>query len=207
MTSVMPPFRITVCGISELVAHSDVAATHVLSILDPAEPVPEAFQSYGAHAKLELRFDDIIQDTDGLIAPQPTDVRQILAFGKDLLTEARQDASLLIHCHAGISRSTAAMTLILAQALPGHSAEAIIGIVHGIREKAWPNLRIIELGDALLEREGSLIAAAADLYQLQLEKRPTLAEFMGKSGRHRELEVASRSAYARRQVDEREIGL
>lgn len=198
MTLVMPPFRITLCGISELVAQSDVAATHVLSILDPAEPVPDAFESYGAHAKLELRFDDIIQDTAGLIAPQTADVRQILAFGQDLLADTRQDASLLIHCHAGISRSTAAMTLILAQALPDHSAASIISIVHGIREKAWPNLRIIELGDAMLGWQGSLIAAAADLYQLQLEKRPNLADFMAQSGRHRELEAAAGSAYARR---------
>lgn len=206
MTLVMPPFRITVCGIGELAGHTNVAATHVLSILDPAEPVPEAFEGYGAHARLELRFDDIIRDTAGLIMPQPADVRQILAFGQDLMTEARQDASLLIHCHAGISRSTAAMTLILAQAMPDQSAASIIGIVHGIREKAWPNLRIIEIGDSMLARQGSLVAAAADLYQLQLEKRPKLADFMEQSGRKRELEAAAASAYAQRPIYERETG-
>ena len=57
------PFKITICGIDELVDHSDAKVTHVLSILDPATPEPEAFGAYGEHAKLELRFHDVIEAT------------------------------------------------------------------------------------------------------------------------------------------------
>jgi predicted protein tyrosine phosphatase len=126
-----------------------------------------------------------------LVAPQLNDVARILAFGRNLLKEPRPAAHLLIHCHAGISRSTASMALIMAQALPNEPSGAIIARLHAIREKAWPNLRIIEFGDAMLGRGGTLVAAASALHRLQLEHRPHLAEFMEKGGRGRELRAAA----------------
>ncbi len=60
MINAAPPFGMTVCGIEELAGHCSTGASHVLSILDPAFPVPEAFGTFGEHKKLELRFDDII---------------------------------------------------------------------------------------------------------------------------------------------------
>jgi predicted protein tyrosine phosphatase len=58
------------------------------------------------------------------------------------------------------------MTLILAQARPDLSAASIVSEVLRIRGKAWPNLDIIELGDALLGRNGENISAAClpDVY-------------------------------------------
>jgi predicted protein tyrosine phosphatase len=190
MTTAMLPFAVTVCGIEELAGHCGTGASHVLSILDPVTPVPEAFGTFGEHEKLELRFDDIIEAMPGLHAAQPADVERILAFGRDLLAEPRPTAHLLVHCHAGISRSTAAMALIIAQALPGQPAEDIVGMVHDIREKAWPNLRIIEIGDVMLGRGGSLIQATHALHRLQLERRPHLADFMEQGGRGREVAAA-----------------
>src|SRR3954454_9292699 len=148
------PFRITVCGIEELAEFGEGGVSHVLSILDPDWPVPEAFGAYGEHEKLELRFNDIIEDTPGQIVPREEHVSALLGFGRDLMAEPPQDAHLLVHCHAGISRSSAAVALILAQGLPSLSARQILQDVIRIRPKAWPNLRIIELGDALLSRNG-----------------------------------------------------
>ena len=64
------PFKITICGIDELVDYSDAKVTHVLSILDPTTPAPDAFGSFGAHAKLELRFHDVIEEHVAAAAPQ-----------------------------------------------------------------------------------------------------------------------------------------
>jgi predicted protein tyrosine phosphatase len=184
------PFRITVCGIEELVDHCEAGASHVLSILDPDWPVPEAFGRFGEHAKLELRFHDVIEDDAGASPPQQEDVTRLLGFGRDLTAEPPDIAHLLVHCHAGISRSTASMALILAQELPNLSARQILQQVLRIRPKAWPNLRIIELGDALLARNGEMITAAIEVYRLQLETRPHLAEFMILGGRGREVAAA-----------------
>ncbi len=123
------PFRITVCGIEELPGHREAGVSHVLSILDPDWPVPEAFGTYGEHDKLELRFDDVIEDIAGTLPPREEHVVQLLAFGRDLMAEPASDAHLLVHCHAGISRSTASMALMLAQAMPGLPARSILGEV------------------------------------------------------------------------------
>ena len=183
------PFGLTVCGIEELTGHAEAGVSHVLSILDPEWPVPEAFGQYGEHARLELRFHDVIEEAPGVIPPQPADVEKVLAFGRDLQADPAATAKLLVHCHAGISRSTASMALILAQAKPDMPADAILQGILGIREKAWPNLRILEMGDALLGRGGSLPAAAAALYAHQLRIRPHLADVMRNGGRGREVDA------------------
>jgi predicted protein tyrosine phosphatase len=188
----IPPFRITICGISELPEHSEVGVSHVLSILDPEWPVPDAFGSFGEHARLELRFHDIIDETPGMVLPRHEHVEQVLAFGRDLMAEPAGKANLLVHCHAGISRSTASMLLILAQALPRVSADALAAEVLRIRDKAWPNLHIIEMGDALLGRNGAVISAAHGLYSTQLLRKPELGVMMSEVGRTREVEAGRR---------------
>ena len=184
------PFRISICGISELPSHSERGVSHVLSILDPDWPVPDAFGGFGEHARLELRFHDIIEDTPGLISPRVEHVQQVLAFGRDLMAEPPREQSLLVHCHAGVSRSTASMLLLIAQALPDATAATLAETVLSIRPQAWPNLRLIEMGDAELGRAGALVAATADLYRTQLARRPEYAHEMQAGGRGREVALA-----------------
>jgi predicted protein tyrosine phosphatase len=184
------PFNITVCGLDELTAHCETGASHVLSILDPDHPVPEAFGRFGEHEKLELRFHDVIEVDPGMDPPHEADVARLLAFGRGLIREPSQDAHLLVHCHAGISRSTASLALILAQALPNLSGHNIMLEVLRVRPKAWPNLRIIEIGDGVLGRDGAIVEAAVAVYRKQLEIRPHLAEFMTLGGRGREVTAA-----------------
>src|SRR5579883_357662 len=118
MPPIDTPFIITVCGLEELHSHADRKVSHVLSILDPDQPEPEAFGAYGEHARLELKFHDVIEEMPGFQPPQPEHVAKILDFGRDLLAEPQNLRHLLVHCHMGISRSTASMTLLLAQAQP-----------------------------------------------------------------------------------------
>ena len=193
MTAIAP-FRITVCGIDELPDHNEAGVSHVLSILDPGWPVPDAFGAFGEHARLELRFHDIIEETAGMIAPDAGHVGQLLAFGRDLAAEPSEHAHLLVHCHAGVSRSTASMILILAQALPQVPAAEIAREVLRIRPQAWPNLRIIELGDAMTRPGGEIVAAARTLYRRQLDRRPEIAEDFVRGGRAREVEAAGRAS-------------
>ncbi len=182
-------FHITVCGIEELAGHSAVGITHVLSILDPGFPDPDAFGAYGEHERLDLRFHDIVEERPGMQLPRREDVEALLGFGRDLMREPQ--AHLLVHCHMGISRSTAAMALILAQARPERPAAEAFAEVRRIRSQFWPNLRIVELGDELLGRRGDLVAAAISRYRHVIEVRPEMAQNMTGMGRGREVRAAT----------------
>lgn len=184
---------LTVCGLEELADHSTRGVTHVLSILDPDCPEPEPFGRYGEHQRTVLRFHDIIVPMAGQILPQPEDVEAILAFHDNVLAEQSDGAEphVLIHCHAGISRSTAAMAMLLAKTHPDESETALMRRLHAIREKAWPNARMIAFADERLGRGGRLSAAARRLHARQLIVRPNLAELMQRLGRIDEVDAAS----------------
>lgn len=183
------PFRVTVCGIEELEGHCQARVSHVLSILDPGYPVPEAFGTFGEHERLELRFHDVIDEGPGWIPPKEEHVRRILELGRHVVAEPGT-GHLLVHCHAGVSRSTAALTMILAQADPARAAADAMAAVAAIRPQAWPNLRMIEMADRLLARRGELIAAAHRRYRVAMAERPTLGQYMRDAGRNREVEAA-----------------
>jgi predicted protein tyrosine phosphatase len=82
------------------------------------------------------------------------------------------------------------MAVILAQARSEPPAKRIFEEVLRIRPQAWPNLRILELGDAILDRRGELVGAAAGIYRAQLDRRHYSAEQMLSGGRGREIVAA-----------------
>jgi len=184
------PFEITVCGLGDLDSYAALGVSHVLSILDPCLAERPSFAAFGAHRRLELCFDDILEPREGLVAPQRVHVDGILRFAGDLLVDPPRDAHLLVHCHMGISRSSAALALILARVRPDLPAPQILGEVLRVRQRAWPNLRLIELGDAALDRQGELIAALAAVYRLQLQRHPELHRYFIECGRQREVDHA-----------------
>ena len=164
--------KLTVCGLHELDGHCASEVTHVLSLLDPGTPEPTAFSTYDPHVRATLYFHDAIEPAPGLALPQMSDVETILAFARD----AGDVRHLLIHCHLGVSRSTAAMLMVLAQAFPGEAEGALVDRLMAIRPQAWPNSRMIGFADERLGREGRLKAALGRIYALHLMRRPDLAE-------------------------------
>src|ERR1700751_1839632 len=157
------PFRLTICGIPELDEHCTTGVTHVLSLLDPDCADPPAFAAFAPHHRVALRFHDVIEPKPDRIPPSLRDVERLLALGRELI-DAPQ-GHLLIHCHAGVSRSTGAAALILAQAWPDRPARVAFDAVTNIRPRAWPNMRILELGDGLLGRNGEIVAAVAAVFR------------------------------------------
>jgi len=183
---------LTICGLQELDEHSARSVTHVLSILDPGWPEPEAFFTYDPHRRTTLHFHDEIEPAPGIELPRREHMAQILAFGRSLQRDLaeRPDAHLLVHCHAGISRSTAAMTALLAQADSSLDEDTIFERVLAVRPKAWPNSLMIGFADELLSRGGRLTRAMGQLYGKRLAARPELVEIMHKLNRAREIEMA-----------------
>lgn len=187
-TEPLVPFDVTICGIDELPSHSGRGVTHVLTLLDPGCPSPGALARLGPHQHLDLRFYDIIDRHPALAAPEHEHVEQLLAFGRGLADTS--SGHLLVHCHMGISRSSAASFLVLAQARPDRTASELLAEIVRIRPLAWPNLRLVELGDAVMARNGELIAATVQRYRDLLKERPKLRGAMARLGRARELAAA-----------------
>jgi len=182
---------LTICGLDELSDHRDRGVSHVLSILDPEWPEPTEFGAFEPHSRTTLYFHDAIEPGPDIVLPTRSHVETILAFGRELGADL---GHLLIHCHAGISRSTAAMTMILAQAFPRDGEDAIVDRLVGIRPQAWPNSRMIGFADEALGREGRLRAAVNKIYARRLAARPELAETMRRLDRAREVELGLAAA-------------
>ncbi len=181
---------LTICGLDELCTHGAAGVTHVLSILDPGHPDPSDFAGYAPHTRLTLRFHDIIDPVPGHVMPDTAHIEQLLAFGRSLGgADEELSRHLLVHCHLGISRSTAAVATILAQRHAGEEAEVFETLLR-VRPQAWPNSRMIELADDLLARGGRLVAALRGLYGRQIVDRPELVAGIRRVGREREIEMA-----------------
>jgi predicted protein tyrosine phosphatase len=183
---------LTVCGLEELTLHGSRGVTHVLSILDPDHPEPEAFDAYDRHHRTILRFHDAIEPATDIVLPRQQDVEGILEFGRLLANPIEGDVErhLLVHCHAGISRSTAAMAMLMAQLHPDHNEDEIFDRLLELRPKAWPNSLMIGFADQQLSMEGRLTRAVAKLYRRQLSAFPNIGLYMRENGRAREVEMA-----------------
>jgi predicted protein tyrosine phosphatase len=189
----IPIQMLTICGISELTDQRERSVTHVLSILDPDHPDPEAFGAYDPHHRTILRFHDIIHPIPGMILPTPKDVEAILRFGDEVAdAEAEQaEGHLLVHCHMGVSRSTAAMLTLMAQANPEESEDRLFERLVEIRPQAWPNSLMIDFADELLSRNGQLTEALRRHYRRQIQRMPNYVQLMHDLGRGREVEMAA----------------
>jgi predicted protein tyrosine phosphatase len=183
---------LTVCGIEELPEHDGRRVTHVLSLIDPDWPELEAFSSYDAHHRTTLHFNDIIDPQAGKAMPTRDHVAGILRFGEDLAASCatRNEGHLLVHCHMGVSRSTAAMLSLLAQVHPDEAEDLLFMRLRKIRPQAWPNSVMVGHADDLLGREGRLAEALRRHYGHQLKRDPALADWMTRLGRRREVDMA-----------------
>lgn len=183
---------LTICGIEELPAQSTRKVSHVLSLLDPDLPELQSFVAYEAHERTTLRFHDIITPQEGRVHPTDAHVAEILDFGAKLRESAiqRQEGHLLVHCHMGISRSTAAMLSLMAQVEPEEGEDALFARLRTIRPQAWPNSVMVGFADAQLKRGGKLTAALGRHYAHQLEAQPRYRQWMADLGRGAEVAMA-----------------
>lgn len=125
--------------------------THLVSIGDPDWILPDGYDRVEQRIRLEM--EDIESPKHGL-APTVEHVEELLAFGKTI----EQASRLLVHCEAGISRSTASAIILLTQMLGPGSEEACRDHVHGLVDFAHPNRRMLAHADDLLIRHGALLA-------------------------------------------------
>jgi predicted protein tyrosine phosphatase len=160
------PYRLSICGKSEVEEFALEAVTHLLSLEDPSAPKETPRWFTGVHRQLHFHDVESLEEARQLGATVVTlaQVSEILRIGEECLEANKKDpVHLLVHCFAGASRSPAAGYALVAQAWgPGREAEALEFLLD-IRPQAFPNLLVTRYADRLLERNGELVRALMPL--------------------------------------------
>jgi len=132
---------------------SQHGASHVVSLLGPETP----HRDFGLteHRHLKLSFHDIIQPADGFSAPRAADAERLVGF----LGTWDRGAPMLIHCWAGISRSTAAAYTAMCLFRPKADEEELAFELRSASPSATPNRLIVSFTDSLLGRQGRMLRA------------------------------------------------
>lgn len=143
---------IVVCSLREaqrqINAHQ---AQHVVSILGP-DMQHETFSGVDAGQHLRLTFHDVAAHVPGLSAPQSQDMNKLLSF----LRAWNRKTPLVIHCWAGISRSTAAGYIATCLFRPREDEQALAEELREASPSATPNPMLVALADEALGREGRM---------------------------------------------------
>jgi predicted protein tyrosine phosphatase len=148
---------IHVCSLARL--HDTVTetgASHIVTLLRLVDRV-ERPRSIEPGNHLILGMDDISEPIDGYIHPAEEHVTELIDFvrGWD------RSAPLVVHCFAGISRSTAGAFISACALNPQRDEAAIAQLIRRSSATAMPNPMLVAHADRILKRNGRMIRAVA----------------------------------------------
>lgn len=150
---------IYVCGLSKIgETYERVGARRMITLINEgtAVPLPAAL---GEGDYLRLDMHDIAEVQEGMMPPGETHVSRLLSFAESW--DRKQP--ILVHCFAGISRSTASAYSIAAALNPGRDEAELAWELRRLSPSATPNPRIVAFADGLLGRNGRMVRAIADI--------------------------------------------
>jgi len=146
---------IHVCSLARLHDTVDsVGARHVITLMRDIDKVVRPKSILEANHLL-LSMDDIAQPIDGYEMPGEAHVTRLIEF----VSGWDRAAPMVVHCYAGISRSTAAAFTAACVLNPKRDEADIAKALRRVSPIASPNVRIVALADAVLGREGRMVRA------------------------------------------------
>jgi predicted protein tyrosine phosphatase len=117
----------------------------------PAEIAPERH--------LYLAVADIVAPVPGQVLPERSHLDELIAF----VGAWDRAEPMLIHCFAGVSRSTAAAFIAACALSPKRDEFEVAQALRAASSTATPNARLVALADAALGRQGRMNAAIAEI--------------------------------------------
>ena len=146
---------IYVCPLSKVEQTvSKTGAERLLSLLTAGTEMTRP-ASIAPENHLYLAMNDIVEAQDGMTMPGEVHVRRLLDFAR-VWDRSRP---LVVNCYAGISRSTASAYIIASALAPTRDEAELAQTLRWLSPSATPNPRLIAVADAILERDGRMIAA------------------------------------------------
>ena len=144
-------------------------ASHVLTVMAHVAQVQRPVSVLEAN-HLRVQIDDITEEIEGFVAPSDSHIEQVLNFvrGWD------RSAPLVVHCYAGISRSTASAFAAACMLNPHRDEISIARQIRAASPIASPNRLIVSLADKALGREGRMLRALDEMGpgSMMFEGRP-----------------------------------
>ena len=150
---------IHVCSLARL--HETVetcGARHIITLLKNTDQVvrPPVIVEKN---HLILSMDDIAEPMDGYEAPAAHQIETLIEFA----TRWDRTAPLVVHCYAGISRSTAGAFITACALNPKRDELTIARAIRSSSATAMPNTMLVGHADRILGRKGRMIAAVEAL--------------------------------------------
>ena len=165
---------IAICGVSEVPNYASIPLDHIISIKDCSQCGPNlaAFRSdFTLHSFV---FDDT-GDAAAKHAVTESAIRRLLG----IYAQTKPEDSILFHCFAGVSRSSAAAFLWLVHhGCPYDQAYQLIVAIRG--PFICPNQLMIKLADDVMGRNGEMAAFMSAEIGRRAPERD--AFFKGQSG-------------------------
>jgi predicted protein tyrosine phosphatase len=150
---------IHVCGLAHLhQVVADSGARHVVSMLKDVDRVTRP-ASVQPDNHLVLSMDDIAEPLEGYVPPAEEHVTRLIGFVRNW----DRSYPLVVHCFAGIIRSTAGAFVTACTVNPARSEVAIARELRRLSPTAFPNPRIVAIADRLLGRSGRMVEAIAEI--------------------------------------------
>lgn len=146
-----------VCSLSRLSATVEATgASHIVTLINADTPVVRP-ATIAAERHLFIGVHDIIEPLDGCTLPCEEHVHSLI----DFVRAWDRDKPLVVHCFAGISRSTAAAFVVACALLPEADEAYIARRLRQASPTALPNSQLVACGDAVLGRDGRMREAVA----------------------------------------------
>lgn len=138
-------------------------ASHLVTLATLGSPglAIERPQHIAPKHHLRVGFSDIVAPLDGHLPPTEAHVRAVLDFAADWAEGPDRERPLLLHCYAGISRSTAAAYAVACALSPERDEAELAQELRRLAPSATPNRLFVEIADGLLGRQGRMSAAIA----------------------------------------------
>ncbi|MCC0030264.1 MAG: tyrosine protein phosphatase [Brucellaceae bacterium] len=151
--------HIVVSSLSRLAETAEAhGASHMVTLINRGTPVTRP-AGIAADNHLFLAFNDIVEPIAGMTPPGEAHVRDLIDFTADW----DRASPILIHCFAGISRSTAAAYITALALNPALDETHLARHLRTASPSATPNARLVAIADAVLGREGRMVDAIAGI--------------------------------------------
>lgn len=146
---------IHVCSLARLYATiEETRARHIVTLLRLVDRVQRPTHILEEN-HLILPMDDIVSPLDGYTVPAEEHVQRLVTFVKGW----DRSTPMVMHCFAGISRSTGAAFVAACTLNPERDEEEIARAIRKASRTAQPNARIVSIADRLLKRDGRMVRA------------------------------------------------